>query len=640
MKRINPTVCLVVSILCLVLTITGRSSPRIFVDAAATGIDDGSSWTDAYPNLQDALTHASTAEKPVEVRVAQGVYKPDLGANQIRGDRDSAFELMSGVTLRGGYGGSSEPHPDFRDINRYETILSGDLAGDDVANDRPSNLKGEPTRAENSYHVVVASDTDRSAVIDGFTITSGHAVPYLPRNPMPYEREGGGMYLDNASPTVLNCTFRGNLAADGGGMYNRFGHPVLTGCRFIGNMACVMTDQVGDVVDHYYGRGGGVSLDRGDPAVEDCHFFNNFASQGGALYSTESNVTFNRCTFVENQAASLDTRATCGGGAVASESWTRSPVFTACVFSGNSADRGGGIDNHGGNPVWTECNFMGNVARTEGGALANASGDPLLVRCRFCANSAMDRGGALYNVGIWEGGMTGPELSHCVFAGNAVTAQGAGAGFGGGALGLYYNSRLTSTNCTFVGNAGHQGNTLHCWSYVWPSRIQMTNCILWDGGHEVANMDDSEVVLTFSTVQQSQPGEGNIFVDPCFVDPGYWDPNGTPDDLNDDVWVDGDYHLKSQAGRWDPNGQSWVIDDVTSPCIDAGDPNSPIGYEPFPNGGRMNMGAYGGTAEASKSYFGEPVCETIIAGDVNGDCIVDFLHCGLQGPDHLDTTLA
>ncbi|GAF77473.1 unnamed protein product, partial [marine sediment metagenome] len=51
----------------------------------------------------------------------------------------------------------------------------------------------------------------------------------------------------------------------------------------------------------------------------------------------------------------------------------------------------------------------------------------------------------------------------------------------------------------------------------------------------------------------------------------------------------------------------------------------PIGLEPFPNGGRGNMGAYGGTAEASKSYFGEPLCETIVAGDINGDCKVNFL---------------
>ena len=64
----------------------------------------------------------------------------------------------------------------------------------------------------------------------------------------------------------------------------------------------------------------------------------------------------------------------------------------------------------------------------------------------------------------------------------------------------------------------------------------------------------------------------------------------------------GDYHLKSQVGRWEAGSGSWVIDEVTSPCIDAGDPNSPVGDEPEPNGGRINMGAYGGTAEASKSY--------------------------------------
>ncbi|MHC4745366.1 MAG: hypothetical protein ACYS8Z_25925 [Planctomycetota bacterium] len=62
---------------------------------------------------------------------------------------------------------------------------------------------------------------------------------------------------------------------------------------------------------------------------------------------------------------------------------------------------------------------------------------------------------------------------------------------------------------------------------------------------------------------------------------------------------------------------------LRSLCIDAGDPNRSLGLEPFPNGGRINMGAYGATAEASKSYFGKPPCETIVAGDINGDCIID-----------------
>jgi len=129
---------------------------------------------------------------------------------------------------------------------------------------------------------------------------------------------------------------------------------------------------------------------------------------------------------------------------------------------------------------------------------------------------------------------------------------------------------------------------------------------------------------TYSNIQDGWPGATNMTVDPCFAKPGYWDPNRTPDEPSDDFWVDGDYHLKSQAGRLDPSSSSWIEDDVTSPCIDAGDPISSIGNGPFPSGGIINMGAYGGTAEASKSYFGGPICQTIIAGDINGDCRIDF----------------
>ncbi len=141
-------------------------------------------------------------------------------------------------------------------------------------------------------------------------------------------------------------------------------------------------------------------------------------------------------------------------------------------------------------------------------------------------------------------------------------------------------------------------------------QMELVHCTVQDGPDAICSL---------------RPIEGNwTSTEPHFGNPGYWDPNNTPDMPGDDFWVDGDYHLKSQAGRWDRESQSWVKDDVTSPCIDAGDPTSPVGVEPFPNGGRINMGAYGGTAEAGKSYFGEPVCETIVAGDINGDCKVDF----------------
>ncbi|HUU97660.1 MAG TPA: dockerin type I domain-containing protein, partial [Phycisphaerae bacterium] len=75
--------------------------------------------------------------------------------------------------------------------------------------------------------------------------------------------------------------------------------------------------------------------------------------------------------------------------------------------------------------------------------------------------------------------------------------------------------------------------------------------------------------------------------------------------ISSDPLFRGGYHLASQYGRWDPEAKSgaggWVLDDVTSPCIDAGDPASDYSNEPAPNGGRVNMGAYGNTPEASKS---------------------------------------
>jgi hypothetical protein len=164
----------------------------------------------------------------------------------------------------------------------------------------------------------------------------------------------------------------------------------------------------------------------------------------------------------------------------------------------------------------------------------------------------------------------------------------------------------------------------------------LTNCIFWanktrpgQGDHinglsgiiSYCNVEggwDGPGVVNCSLVD----GGGNINVDPCFAELGYWsDPYSTPDSWIDDVWVVGDYHLQSGVGRWDPNIGSWVLDDVTSPCIDKGDPNSVVGDEPDPNGGRINMGTYGGTSEASKSTtcWHPSACAGQPYGDANCD---------------------
>ena len=195
--------------------------------------------------------------------------------------------------------------------------------------------------------------------------------------------------------------------------------------------------------------------------------------------------------------------------------------------------------------------------------------------------------------------------------------------------GVYFErSNLVINNSTLTGN-GTTG--LYCSdSYSLPgNRVLVTNSIFWANEPNQISGKTDLVTINYSNIQGGWSGQGNIYAEPYFFEPGHWNPN-------DDFWIDGDYHLKSQAGRWDPNSQSWVQDEVTSPCIDAGDMASPIGFEPFPNGGIVNMGAYGGTTEASKSYFGQPVCETIIAGDINGDCTVDFADFAIMAAHWLE----
>jgi len=204
------------------------------------------------------------------------------------------------------------------------------------------------------------------------------------------------------------------------------------------------------------------------------------------------------------------------------------------------------------------------------------------------------RGGAIQCEG-WTGRPASPTIGNCIVC-NSAAADGFGVFIG------HDGGFPTLINCTISGNGG---GALFAEAM---SGATLSNCILWGNGSNEIDLGGASVAASYCDIEGAWPGTGNIDADPCFADP-----------------ENGDYHLKSQGGRWDPNGGRWTIDEVTSPCIDAGDPMTPVGAELFPNGGVVNMGAYGGTMEASKSYFGAAPCETIVAGDVNGDCKVDFL---------------
>jgi hypothetical protein len=198
--------------------------------------------------------------------------------------------------------------------------------------------------------------------------------------------------------------------------------------------------------------------------------------------------------------------------------------------------------------------------------------------------STSHHGGAMYN------NNSNPTLTNCTFIGNWAEADY--QTFGGG----IYNrgGAPTLTNCTFFGNWVSSPDAHGGGIYNWEGKPKLTNCILW-GNSDEGGMDESAQIYTtgvggpvinYSCIQglDTFAGHGNIGEDPCFADSS-----------NDD------YHPKSRAGRWEPSTKTWVQDDVNSPCIDKGDPNLDWTKELWPHGKRINMGAYGGTPEASMS---------------------------------------
>src|SRR5262249_8943419 len=166
--------------------------------------------------------------------------------------------------------------------------------------------------------------------------------------------------------------------------------------------------------------------------------------------------------------------------------------------------------------------------------------------------------------------------------GAAIYVDGDGGGVG---------SFMTILSCTIADNSNagdNRGNGVYIEEY---SRVTVKNSIFWGNGEDIYIVPDntgSRITVTYSNIQQGWQGQGNLSRDPLFANPAA-----------------GDYHEKSTGGRWDPaalgGAGGWVVDTVTSPVIDAGDPTAEFSLESSPNGGRLNMGVYGNTAQASRS---------------------------------------
>ncbi len=311
---------------------TGSAATVYVNDDAADG-GDGSSWENAYNDLQDALAAATSGS---QIWVAAGTYKPTDGT-----DREAAFVMKEGVEIYGGFDGAADDELSDQDSANNVTVLSGDIGIQDDDTD-------------NSYHVLFgASD----GMIDGFTIQDGRA------DGVWFNSRGGGLLCYENSPTVQNCIFENNYAVEGGAIaaYN-YSAPTITNCVITSNTA----ERAGGVLfrtgpdtqetgarisgttftgNSASDRGGAVYIDYGAwPGFTNCTFDSNIAiGNGGAVY-------------VDNNSSQL----------AIIETW-----FDTCVFQNNASQkRGGAFAVYEGTVHLSSSTVTNNSAETGGGGIS------------------------------------------------------------------------------------------------------------------------------------------------------------------------------------------------------------------------------------------------------------------------------
>jgi hypothetical protein len=227
---------------------------------------------------------------------------------------------------------------------------------------------------------------------------------------------------------------------------------------------------------------------------------------------------------------------------------------------------------------------------TYGGGIFCLGGSPQIIKCIISGNQSYRGGG----IKFWS---VQSIVKNCIIIDNMAMGNDGGGGID------CYDSNVILSNCTVAGNLASQGigGGMLCIN----SDVKIENSIFWknsaSNGTQIGLEGEGLVSVNYCDAQGGQAnvydpcgllawGQGNIDIDPCFASFDFdEDPN---------LW---DFHLQSKSGRWNPNISEWVIDANFSQCIDAGDTNSDWSSEPWPNGKRINMGAYGGTNQASKS---------------------------------------
>ena len=384
----------------------------VYVKHNATGLNDGTSWANAFTSLQSALQAAHTCPGIDEVWVAEGTYKPSAyphGCTGCATNRDFTFHLRDGLKIYGGFAGT-ETSLSARNIAAHPTILSGDFEDNDEVTGSGATLS-IAGNGGNAYHVVLALAPEIGGIgvtIDGFNTTGGNsdgAATITVNSQIVFRGSGGAIYTDFGTNTLTNNTIYGNNADHGGGISTSNGTNTLTNNTIYENNA----DHGGGIStsngtytltnNTIYGNnavnnGGGISTSDGTNALTNNTIYgNNAVNNGGGIFTWNSTWTGTNTLTTNNI---YENSATNGGGIFIYIGYNT--VVSKNVINYNTAEFGGGIFVYAGGSNTIENNSLhNNIANEYGGLYIYYSYTNTIVNNTFYNNNSIEEaGGALY----------------------------------------------------------------------------------------------------------------------------------------------------------------------------------------------------------------------------------------------------
>lgn len=368
------------SVITLLLFALVPQARVIYVNHAATGANDGTSWANAYKDLHSALTAATSGD---QVWIAQGTYTPTATT-----DRHATFFVDAAMELYGGFAGTESSLAQ-RDWQTHPTILSGEIGG---------SLK-----SDNSANVMTVEHQDSTSfILDGVQVRDGYA-------DTGFRVSGGGVNINVGDAAIRNTAFSQNFAKSVGGAIKAPNGNVLllSHCSFIENASM--------------GQGGAISCY--ELTVLDSLFVDNTTeNEGGAitmLLTSDNPSQVVRCEFSNNKSSIF------GGGAIACKGRGKTLLILECAFNANNGPSKGGALylSQGGNLLVDRSVFESNSSRSGGGAIMidYYHSDPTsgLIANSFFRKNKSRRGGAIYSCG-------GVNIVGNTIVANEATLKGGG----------------------------------------------------------------------------------------------------------------------------------------------------------------------------------------------------------------------